>query len=62
MHFKMSSAICFNLVILTSGNGLNGDCCHCNGRKKIEGNAENTGYQHFLLLPQSFQESYPLGL
>ena len=41
MHFKMSSAICFNLdqsKILWSGNRLN---FHCNGHVQRESKAEN---------------------
>ena len=55
MHFKMSSAICFNLdqfKILSSGNGLN---------KKVENNLEkekNAGYQNFLLVPKMFSKPF----
>ena len=55
MHFKMSSAICFNLdqfKILSSGNGLN---------KMVEKNLEkekNAGYQNFLLVPQNVFKAF----
>ena len=30
--------------------------------ENIVGKAENAGYQHFLLFPQSFQKAFPSGL
>ena len=66
MHFKMSSAICFNLdqsKILLSGNGViipltNSHIFFMTLSKKlyknIVGKEDDAGNHHFLLFPQCF--------
>ena len=65
LHFKMSSAICFNLdqsKISSSGNGFAlyhiipnfNDLEKKNTSENIVGKGENAGHQHFLLFQQCF--------
>ena len=68
MHFKMSSAICFNLdqsKILPSGNGLNVakmTILLFDRAENTVGKAENAGYQHFHLFPTMFSKTFFFGV